>query len=202
MQETCTTIYSKRFEILYPLYKDSDVNETHIINCFDNVNPLWQKLFHDEPSVFEDYLCLSPSCEGYKRNAQNLAVNYNKLVDPILKSLEKSIIFEGISKGLYCHKCKQNNLICTRTLNAYVYIELDVPIAGTQQSKRYKLKNFPKHINLLEKNLLGEQKQLNYRLSGVIGYQDKHYIAYCQNLSGHGNILMTVWHHQRNKFIY
>ncbi|KAH0563720.1 hypothetical protein KQX54_005014 [Cotesia glomerata] len=159
MQETCTTIYSKRFEILYPLYKDSDVNETHIINCFDNVNPLWQKLFHDEPSVFEVYLCLSPSCEGYKRNAQNLAVNYNKLVDPILKSLEKSIIFEGISKGLYCHKC-------------------------THQSKRYKLKNFPKHKNLLEKNLLGEQKQLNYRLSGVIGYQDKHYIAYCQNLSG------------------
>ncbi|KAH0561084.1 hypothetical protein KQX54_012637 [Cotesia glomerata] len=47
-----------------------------------------------------------------------------------------------------------------------------------------KLRDFPKRINLSEQSLDGEKKQLRYRLSGTIGYQNNnHYVAYCHSLS-------------------
>ncbi|KAH0540260.1 hypothetical protein KQX54_015154 [Cotesia glomerata] len=70
------------------------------------------------------------------------------------------------------------------TLNVYVYIELEMPETFNKKPKEAKLRDFPKHIILSEQNLLGERKQLRYRLCGVIGYANKHYVAYCQGLSG------------------
>ncbi|XP_074114058.1 uncharacterized protein LOC141537116 [Cotesia typhae] len=195
--ETYGAIYQNRFEILYPFYKNREIARTdsnngdnncqvlsRVIDCQDNVNSLWDKLFRDEPSVFEEYLCLSSTCKPYQKNLSILNVDYEILLNGGFQSLEKSITFMSVSQHLFCKKCKSENLFCTRTLNAYVYIELEIPGSFNGEPKKTRLRELPKHINLSEQNVQGEIKQLRYRLCGVIGYENSHYIAYCQSLSG------------------
>lgn len=158
----------------YTTYKHCELKETQIrgeeskhlsraINCTDNVNLLWNSLFRDEPSVFEKYSCLSLTCEDYQRIVPTLNVNYNTLNNSGFECLEEAVIFRGISENLYCQNCKKNNLICTRTLNKYIFIELEVPLKNTKELKKCKLQDLPKQINLSEKSLQGDIKQLRYR---------------------------------------
>lgn len=178
--ETCKNIYSKRFEILYPIYKDSELNPIGIedkksdfktlsrtITCSDNGNVLWKKLFHDEPSVFENYFCLSATCKDIKRNIPTLNVDYNTLLNSGFQSLEESIIFQSVTENLYCQTCEEFNAICTRTLNRYIYIKLDVTCKNTNESKKCKLRELPKQINFTEESLHNKTKQRRYRYVNI-----------------------------------
>ncbi|CAD6229868.1 GSCOCG00012140001-RA-CDS [Cotesia congregata] len=198
--KTFEKIYTERFEILYQIYKTSELTQmevetsedensgtefiSRVIDCFDNVNNLWNKIFLNEPSMFEKVSCLSSSCKDSQRNVPVMTVDYNIVLDRGFSNLEKAINFRGLTRDLYCKNCHEKNLIVSRTLNTYIYIELDVQSLNTKESKKCKLRELPRYLNFLENNLAGEKKQLCYRLSGVIGYQKGHYIAYCQSLTG------------------
>ncbi|CAG5073400.1 Similar to NOF: 120.7 kDa protein in NOF-FB transposable element (Drosophila melanogaster) [Cotesia congregata] len=164
--KTFEKIYTERFEILYQIYKTSELTQmevetsedensgtefiSRVIDCFDNVNNLWNKIFLNEPSMFEKVSCLSSSCKDSQRNVPVMTVDYNIVLDRGFSNLEKAINFRGLTRDLYCKNCHEKNLIVSRTLNTYIYIELDVQSLNTKESKKYAafdvLKNHDKNL--------------------------------------------------------
>lgn len=116
--KTFEKIYTERFEILYQIYKTNGLTQmevatsedgnsgtefiSRVINCFDNVNNLWNKIFSNKPSMFKSVLCLSSSCKDSQRNVLVMTVDYNIVLDRGFSNLETAINFRGLTRDLYC----------------------------------------------------------------------------------------------------
>ncbi|XP_044578481.1 uncharacterized protein LOC123261070 [Cotesia glomerata] len=188
-------IYNERFSILYKFYKEIEPRQkmqwtstsdkkkskalviSRVIDCNDNVTRLWNNLFQDEPSLFENFLCESQQC-NFQLSKPAIGVDYHVLLKNGIQDLQSALIFRGSFKKL-CPVCKSIQT-CEQKLNMYIYIELDIRLRNDIKGLSCKLRNFPIILNIKE----SQTKVLRYRLCGVIGHNVNHYIAYCRRLSG------------------
>lgn len=167
-------IYVKRFSILHPIYQDTECTQNQMnianrktknvnrcINCVDNVNSLWIKLFTSEPSAFENNSCSSFGCQDYQRNIPVLTANYNLIMEKGFKCLQEALHFKSIAYNKFCTSCQKKQTTCKTTLNRYIYIELDVKSVNEKDGTSCKLGELPKCLDLNETH---SSKKFSYRL--------------------------------------
>lgn len=94
-----------------------------------------------------------------------MTVNYDIIIENGFQYLQEALNFNSVIYGKFCPSCKQKQQMCKRTLNAYIYIELDVKLITKRDGRECQLSDFPACLNLIEDQLQisSEKKELTYR---------------------------------------
>lgn len=165
-------IYNERFSILHKFYQEIEPRQkmqwtsdeekskalviSRVIDCKDNVTRLWNNLFQDEPSLFENFLCESQQC-NFRLSKPAIGVDYHVLLKNGIQDLQSALIFRSSFKKL-CPVCKSIQT-CEQKLNMYIYIELDIRLRNDIKGLSCKLRNFPIILNIKE----SQTKVIRYR---------------------------------------
>ncbi|CAG5079575.1 Protein of unknown function [Cotesia congregata] len=190
--------YERRLNILYPIYKNTEIKqkkiekENHIalpisrtIICQDNVSSLWTRLFTNEPSIFEKNSCPTRNCKGNNIiNITNFPINYATVIKYGFSSLQKAVEFDSVIYNMPCKYCHGKKRTRRQKPNVYIYIELDVKTPEETMGRKCKLRDLQTYLTLPVIDEDDNVHHFRYRLSGVAGYTNNHYIAYCRRLSG------------------
>ncbi|XP_051170719.1 uncharacterized protein LOC127291547 [Leptopilina boulardi] len=151
-------------------------NVLHSVSCHSNILNMWNFLMTNEPSVFRISKCL---CNYQKvENIPHLRINKKNILKHGYKTLQKNIIYEGISTSK-CEneKCDLLSLSVQIKYNKHIIIDTEINKAEDEEKLlTCKVHDFPVYLTLLEET---------YRLTGIIHRNlENQHIALCRRLNG------------------